>query len=162
MALTANAQNLQKLFDKYGNDERFSYVSVGKGAMNMATMFGGMKGKEKDMIGKMNGVKILSLESGSDERLIKNVLDDLDKIIASGNFESLAEVRDKGERVNIYVQSTGKDSSEMLIVTRDKNELNLIWISGRMTKEEMMKSFSDKGKLIDDVASVSVVVIPMS
>ena len=33
----------------------------------------------------------------------------------------------------------------MLIVTREKNSFNCIWIKGNMTKEELMNSFSKSG-----------------
>lgn len=132
------AQSIQKLFDKYMEDERFSYVSVGQGAMNMAAAFIPKDdGKAKGAISKMTGVKILSLENGSDEKLIKSVMNDLDRIIKKENFEALAETRSKGERMNIYFQTTGKDNSEMLIVTQEEGEMNIIWLTGKMTKEEM-------------------------
>jgi len=41
----------------------------------------------------------------------------------------------------------------MLIVTKDKGELSLVWISGKMSKEEMMNSFSQNGTMNIDAAS---------
>ena len=42
LSAATQAQTLQKFYDKYGDDERFQYVSVNKGMMNMASVFGGM------------------------------------------------------------------------------------------------------------------------
>jgi len=137
------AQTLKSLFDKYADDERFEYVSVGKGMMNMASAFGGIGKHEKEMMGKMKGIKILTLSASSDSPLMKSVERDLRQVIDDGDFETAVEARDKGERVHIYYRVSGKDNADMLIVTKEKGELSLIWMSGRMTKEEMMNSFSN-------------------
>jgi len=139
------AQTLQGLFDKYGNDERFQYVSVGKGMMNMASLFGGIGKNNKDMMAKMRSIKILTLEANSDSPLMRSVERDLNQVVEAGNFETAVEARDKGERVHIYYRVTEKDNADMLIVTKERGELSMIWIKGKMTKEEMMDSFSSNG-----------------
>jgi len=137
------AQTLQSLFDKYSDDERFEYVSVGKGMMNMASAFGGIGKHDKEMMGRMKGIKILTLEANPESSLMKSVERDLRQVIENGDFETAVEARDKGERVHIYYRISGKDNADMLIVTKEKGELSLIWMSGKMTKEEIMNSFSN-------------------
>jgi len=137
----SQAQSLQKFFDKYGDDERFQYVSVSKGLMNMASVFGGLAKDDKKMMSKMQGLKILTLEENTESTFSKSVFKELYQIIENGNFETAVEVRDKGERVHIYYRISGNDDADMLLVTRDKSELSCIWIKGKMTKEEIMKSF---------------------
>lgn len=144
------AQTLQSLFEKYGNDERFEYVSVGKGMMNMASAFGGIGKNDKEMMSKMRGIKILTLNAHSDSPLMKTVERELNQIIEVGNYETAVEARDKGERVHIYYRVSGKDNAEMLIVTKEKGELSLIWMTGKMSKEEMMHSVSCNGKAVQE------------
>lgn len=148
----SQAQSLQSLFEKYSNDERFEYVSVGKGMMNMASAFGGIAKNDKEMMSKMRSIKILSLDADENSPQMKSVVHDLDQVIDNGNFETAVEVRDKGERVHIYYRITGKDNADMLIVTKEKSEFSLIWISGKMTKGEMMHTFSANGKMINPLA----------
>jgi hypothetical protein len=146
MIVTANqAQSLQSLFDKYSDDERFEYVSVGKGMMNMASAFVGKGKNSKDMVDKMRGIKILSLKAGADSPLLKAVERDLNQIVSNGEFEIAVEAREKGERVHIYYRVVGRDNADMLIVTKERGEFSIIWMSGKMTKEEMMHSFSSNG-----------------
>lgn len=140
------AQSLKFIFDKYADDERFQYVSVGAGMMNMASAFGGIAKNDKDLISKMKSIKILSLETNSDSPLLKSVERELDQVIEAGNFETAVEAREKGEKVHIYYRVTGKDNAEMLILTKEKGEFSLIWISGKMSKEEMMHTFSSNKK----------------
>ena len=145
LIFTGHAQTLQKFFDKYADDEQFQYVAISKGMMNMASVFGGMAKDEKKMMQKMNGLKILSLDADSESQIMKSVVREMHQIVSSGNFESAVEARDKGERVNIYYRVSGANNADMLIVTREKNNFNCIWIKGNMTKEELMNSFSKSG-----------------
>jgi len=154
MVAASHAQTLQSFFDKYSNDERFEYVSVGKGMMNMGNLFmgGGQTGHTRnnsDMASKMKSIKILTLKSDAASSLMKSVVSELDQVVEKGNFITAVETRDKGERVNIYYRFSGKDNADMLIVTKEKGEFSLIWMSGKMTKEEMMHTFSTNGKTIN-------------
>jgi len=87
-------------------------------------------------------LKILTLEENTESPFMKSVLKELYQIIDDGNFETAVEVRDKGERVNVFYRVVGVDNADMLVVTKDKTEFSCIWIKGKMTKEEMMKSFN--------------------
>lgn len=147
----SQAQTLQSFFDKYSNDERFEYVSVGKGMMNLGNMFKGRgHGPDNnDMASKMKSIKILTLNADANSALMKTVISELDQVVEKGNFVTAVETRDKGEKVNILYRFTGKDNADMIIVTKEKGEFSLIWMSGKMTKEEMMHSFSKNGKMMN-------------
>ena len=145
----AQAQTLQSLFEKYNDDERFTYVTVGNGMMNLANVIGRHEhpNKNKEMVSKMKSIKILTLEDGN-TALMKSFMQELDKVLESGRFETAIEARDKGEKVHIYYRLSAKDNADMLIVTRDKSELSLIWINGKMSKEEMLQTFSCNGNSV--------------
>lgn len=151
LTAATQAQTLQKFFDKYADDERFQYVSVSKGIMNMASVFGGLANNEKEIMSKMQGLKILTLQENDESALMTKVFSELNKILEDGNFESAVEVREKGNRVRILFRVNGVDNADMLIVTREKNQFSCIWIKGKMTKEEMMKVFSDNGMNSDNL-----------
>ena len=141
LSAATQAQTLQKFYDKYGDDERFQYVSVNKGMMNMASVFGGMAKDEKNMVGKMQGLKILTLDENANSPFAKAIVKELYQIIEGSNFETAVEVRDKGERVNIFYRVVGADNADMLVVTKDKSEFSCIWIKAKMTKDEISKVF---------------------
>ncbi|HPL77263.1 MAG: hypothetical protein BWZ11_01324 [Bacteroidetes bacterium ADurb.BinA395] len=141
----AGAQTIDKFFDRYANDDRFTYVTVGKGMMNLASTFGANKNmdkNQKEVLDRLTGIKILTLENSRDEKLMNSVLDELDKVIRAGKYETAVRVKDKDETVNIFFRTTGKDQSDMIIVSKEKNEMSIIWMNGKMTKEEMSDIFS--------------------
>ena len=141
LIFSGQAQTLQKFFDKYADDERFQYVAISKGMMNMASVFGGMAKDEKNMVGKMQGLKILTLDENADSPFAKAIVKELYQIIEGSNFETAVEVRDKGERVNIFYRVMDADNADMLVVTKDKSEFSCIWIKAKMTKDEISKVF---------------------
>jgi len=138
IAATTNAQTLKSIFNKYSNDERFEYVSIGKGMLAMAKIFGDTDDKSAEVLSKIKGLKILTLIDGFDDTLQNEVIREINKVIDAESFETLVEVRDKTERLNIYIQVTGKDDADMLVVTKDESELSVIWIKGKLTPEELM------------------------
>lgn len=152
IAMTTEAQTLQKFFDKYADDERFQYVSVNKGMINMGTVLGGIAKTDQKSFSKMNGIKILTLEATSESAIMHSVMQELERIVENGKFEPAVEVREKGERVNIYYRVVGVDNADMIIITKERSEFNCIWISGKMTKEEMMNTFSSNSTFEQTVA----------
>ncbi|MEA4985536.1 hypothetical protein SDC9_44405 [bioreactor metagenome] len=157
-AITIQAQSLQKFYDKYADDERFQYVSINRGMINLGSIVSGISKSDQKNLSKLNGLKILTLEAASESAIMRNTIREIEQIVSNGKFESAVEVRDKGERVNIYYRVTGNDNADMLIITKEQNEFNCIWITGKMTKEEMMDTFSSQniqGKPLAVVSSAT-------
>lgn len=128
-------KTMKSIFERYADDERFSYVSVGKGAFNMVRsldVLGDMTSNEKEMIANMTGLKILSLESAKNEKLFNSLISDVKSVTAGDLHETLVEVREKGERTEIFV---AKDKSEMIIISKDKEDLSIIWLQGTPQKK---------------------------
>ena len=108
----------------------------------MGAFLGGMTKSDKKELEKMQGLKILTYSGDTEQAFVKAMIAELDKIVKTGGFESAVEVREKGERVNIYFRVVETNNSDMLIITREKNEFTSIWIKGKMTKEDLMNTFS--------------------
>ncbi len=128
-------RNLEAFFDHYADDERFTYVSIGKGAFNMIQSLGlfdeiselteEIQLDDKNFVSNIIGLKILSLESKENDKEIHHIINDLNKITSNPKYEPIVEVREKQERTSIFL---AKDKTEMVIFTRDKNEMSIIWL----------------------------------
>lgn len=128
-------RNLEAFFERYADDERFTYVSIGKGAFNMVQSLGlfdeiseltkEVQLDDKNFVSNIIGLKILSLETKENEKEMKNIIDDINKITSNPRYESIVEVREKQERTSIFL---AKDKTEMVIFTRDKSEMSIIWL----------------------------------
>jgi len=97
MLLTsANAQSLQRFFEKYDDDSRFESVSVGKFLFSLALISNDMDANERELLSNLKKIRILTTNDVQNRDFTNNVMKDLDKVVNSGNYESLVEVRDKG------------------------------------------------------------------
>lgn len=145
-ASAARAQSLDKFFNKFSDDERFGYVSVGSGLMNLASAFSGVDREAKNMISKMKGVKILTLEEDTNSGLSNSFINELNDIVAKGDFETMVEAREKNERTYIYKRIDAKNNADMLIITKEPKETTVIWLKGKITPEEMAKIMNDNNQ----------------
>lgn len=144
-ASISQAQSLDKFFKKYSNDERFGFVSVGTGMMKFASMFAGIPADAQGLMSKVTGLKVLTLQSDSTTAdLSKSFKSELSNILENGDFETTLESRAKAESTYVYKRVTDKNKADVLIVSKSGKETNIVWLQGKMTKEEMDKILNEK------------------
>lgn len=137
------SQSLKEFFEKYQDDERLEYVNLSNGIFNMIPQIMGAENDDLKKMSKLNNMKILSAEGAANASLGEKMEKELQQIIRNGNFQKDLEARDKGEKAYIYHRLNGKDNADMLIVSKEKEEFSVIWITGKMTKEEIQKAFPE-------------------
>ncbi|VBB48639.1 hypothetical protein TRIP_D50003 [uncultured Paludibacter sp.] len=144
----SQAQDINKLFKKYAGNDRFEYVSVGSLLMKFAKVF--ITDDYSDLTSRMKGLKILTL-SQTDEKdaLFTKFQGEITKLVNNKDFETMVASRSKGEDANIYRRITKKDNADVLIIVKNKNEINVIWFNGKATKEELDKIFTDENESDD-------------
>lgn len=135
---TANAQTIKDFFDRYSQDERFDYVSIGREMIGLAGVFSAADTTAMNTLDRINGMRILTLTDGFDDSLMQDVRQEAETLVDKGHFNTLAEVRSGGERVNVYRRTATEGDDDLLVVTQDEAELTLIWIQGKLSAEELM------------------------
>lgn len=136
---TIQAQSLNRFFNKYANDTRFESVSVGKFLLTLPLIFGDMNQSDREILSCINRIKVLTANSGLDPEFSSAILNDLDKIIVQENYDKMVEVREKGEKVYIYSRMLENKNSDLLVVVKEKDEMNLIWINGKFSQRVIEK-----------------------
>lgn len=135
---TANAQTIKDFFDRYSQDERFDYVSIGREMIGLAGVFSAADTTAMNPLDRISGMRILTLTDGFDDNLMQDVRQEAEALVRNGHFDTLAEVRSGGERVNVYRRTATEGDDDLLVVTQDEAELTLIWIQGKLSAEELM------------------------
>lgn len=133
------AQTLQRFFARYDHDKRFESVSVGRFLFSMALITGSLSDDEKEIIGNLRQIRILSSKNQLQPEFSGKMMKDLDRVIRKGNFENLVEVRNKGEKVDILVRKKHDTYTDLLISVRENDEVNVIWINGKLTQKIIEK-----------------------
>jgi hypothetical protein len=148
MTSAAQAQGIEKILDKYSNDERFTYVSVGTGLIQLVVHFIETSDTTvKAALSKFKGVKVLSLDDEFDNKLAKTVVDELNAALKQDkNAESVIETRKHGDITKIYITSEG-----LLIINQEIKELSVVFLNGKLPKKTLLnlaKSINTSGMMV--------------
>lgn len=141
LSLSLSAQDISLIMNKYGKVENVELVKINNIMLTMARAVADKESKQ--VLKKITGIKVLSADSTAN---VKGLISDIDNVTTRQNYEKLVEVREKGEKVNIYFKELGKNKTELLVVNSEKSgEVNLVLISGNITPEEF-KELNNKDK----------------
>jgi hypothetical protein len=137
LPMVAMAQNsaIEKVFDKYGDRDGFTVVTISKGLLKMASNMDDDR-EAQDFLSRINKIKILATEDGNhDINLYDEVLSSLDK----SNYEELMTAKSKGEEVLMLVKKDGDMIEELIILVGGDHDNALVFISGRMNMKDLSK-----------------------
>lgn len=124
-----SAQQIEKLFDKYMEDEHFTYIykkgrnnsPVIENAMTkvLNTSAGSVRNKENE--------KMLILNT-SDDSFQKSFLAEVDKALEADKFENTSYVRNgKSNRVSEYVRKSSGTIEEVKLINNGNTNIVLKW-----------------------------------
>jgi len=119
---------VDKIFDKYGNNDAFTVVNVGPDLM---TAVGGNEdGQDLDgFIDAVSGVRILTLE-GATDKLSNQFSNDLKTLFKEDKYKRILHVKDGSEVVAIYAIKGKKGFNELGLVVTEPGESVLVYVTG--------------------------------
>lgn len=145
MQLQAQTDAISKYFDKYMDDERFSMVYISPKMFEMISKveLEGDKADQEimDMIKDLEGLRILSFEGSGAQTFYTEVKSKID----ANKYDDLVVVRDKGENVNISVNSQGDIVNELLLLVGSDDNFVLMSFTGNID----LKKVGKLGKVLD-------------
>jgi len=137
LPLFALAQNsaIDKVFQKYGDRDGFTVVTISKGLLKMVANMDD-DSESKDFLGRVHSIKILAQEDHNmDINLYDEVLSNLDK----NNYEELMTAKSKGEEVLILMKKDSDIIQELIILVGGEKDNALVFISGKMNMKDLSK-----------------------
>ena len=135
-SLTVNAQ--VKAFEKYADMKNVSYVYISKYMLGMAskTSMPSVPGVDtKSLASKLTGIQIISSEEKTARVKLKN---DVQDILAHDKYEVLMQIREDGDKVDIY-HCVGKQQSVVVMLMDEDNSATVMIFSGNFTLDDLMK-----------------------
>jgi hypothetical protein len=135
-SLTANAQ--VKAFEKYANMKNVSYVYISKymlGMASKASMPSVPSVEMKSLASKLTGIQIVSSEEKTARAKLRN---DVKDILARDKYEVLMQMREDGEKVDIY-HCVGKQQSVVVMLMDEDDSATVMIFSGNFTLDDVMK-----------------------
>jgi hypothetical protein len=139
--LQAQTEVIERFYEKYKEDERFSRVYISPKLMQMAGGFLSSNAENGDedaenlmeLITKVKGIRILSAEKIGGLSLFNEAMGELKK----GLYEELMDVRDKESSLKFMVREEGGRIKELLMVSGSTNEFTLMSMQGDFTYQDL-------------------------
>jgi thioredoxin-related protein len=135
-SLTVNAQ--VKAFEKYADMKNVSYVYISKYMLGMASKASmpSVPGVDtKSLASKLTGLQIISSEEKTARVKLKN---DMKDILARNKYEILMQMREDGDKVDIY-HCVGKQQSVVVMLMDEDDSATVMIFSGHFTMDDVMK-----------------------
>ena len=135
-SLTVNAQ--VKAFEKYADMKNVSYVYISKYMLGMASKASmpSVPGVDtKSLASKLTGLQIISSEEKTAQVKLKN---DVKDILARNKYEVLMQIREDGDKVDIY-HCVGKQQSVVVMLMDEDDSATVMIFSGHFTMDDVMK-----------------------
>lgn len=135
-SLTVNAQ--VKAFEKYADMKNVSYVYISKYMLGMASKASmpSVPGVDtKSLASKLTGIQIISSEEKTARAKLRN---DVKDILAHDKYEVLMQIREDGDKVDIY-HCVGKQQSVVVMLMDEDDSATVMIFSGNFTLDDVMK-----------------------
>lgn len=133
---TANAQ--MKEFEKYADMKNVTYVYISKYMLSMAGKNAAPSVPNvnmKSLTSKLTGIQLINSDEKAARTKLKN---DVSSIIARDKYTLLMQVKEDGDKVDIYYHVDKRNSAVVMLVEED-DEVNVIVFSGTFTLDDVMK-----------------------
>ncbi len=140
MAVLAQKNPVDKLFEKYANQKGFTTVNISGKLLGFASEIDTGDPATKEMLSNLSGIRILTVEDNELNKEIDFYRElEADGFFKNNDFEVLMEVTEDDEVVRFLAKDAGngKLSDLLLVVGGDDNAL--ISISGMIDPQQIGK-----------------------
>lgn len=135
-SITASAES--ELFQKCEDIPGVSTVYVSTAMLKNAGIdkYDFKKANLSGLVSKVESLEVISAEGSSMAQVAKLA----DTLIKSSDCESLVRVKEDNEIVNIFLRKLPKGRSELVIYTKENNEITLVILCGTITMEDAINA----------------------
>ncbi len=147
-SMVMNAQDYKSLYQKYSDDERVTAVYISPAMFKLIGKLPEVKIEDNGvdfgpMIKSMTGFYLLQTE---DKDLADKIFKDVSKVVDGHKFETLMEVKEKGERVNIFSLGDKDFLKSLLFTAFQGNETTFISIDGLIKRDDVENAIGAAAK----------------
>lgn len=140
VAVLAQKNPVDKLFEKYANQKGFTTVNISGKLLGFASELDAGDPATKEMLSSLNGIRILTVEDDN----LNNEIDFYKELEADGffknnDFEVLMEVTEDDEVVRFLAKDAGNGKLSDLILVVGGDDNALISISGMIDPQQIGK-----------------------
>ncbi len=128
------------LFKKYENVKGVTTVYISKALLGLVPKLEAGDMDISAIASKLDHVQVLTCERPS---MVKEIKETAIEQLSKGGYNNLMTVRDGDEQTIIYGKSLGKGKNEFVLLEIEKNEINIVNISGSIPLEDIKRIADD-------------------
>jgi hypothetical protein len=146
-SIRAQEADTRSFVKQYSGKEGYSAVTINKTALRILLLVARADGKSKEETAFFSRINVMHVLSCPPE---KDGVDAFEEsffgFCGTNGYESILESEDSGEVVQIYCTLRDSAITGFSIWNRKGNEVNIVFLNGRFTAEDMKKVMDKKGK----------------
>lgn len=128
-----NAQNLDRFFNRYANDNNFQYSVIDNSQPDFAKNKG-VKGIA-ELLQKISGVKTLTLKlTANNASLANEFARDIYYTFNTKKFEIIASNEGKDNNSQILRRKLKNGQTDIIVINKENEAIDLIWLKGAVNE----------------------------
>lgn len=142
IAVNGQTNAIDELFDKYSEKDGFTTVYI---SGKMLSLFKGEKeGKGKDVVNRLNTIKILTVEDSVMNQKL-NFWDDISSKVNLSSFDELMVTKEGRNVTKFLVRQKGDIITDLLVISGGPGHNSLISIKGNLDLKTLSELSDDTG-----------------
>lgn len=147
-AISVSAQDYKSIYQKYSDDDRVTAVYISPAMFKLIGKLPEVKIEEtgvdlSPMIKSMTGFYMLETE---DKDLADKIFKEVSKVVSGHSFETLMQVKDKGQKLNIFSLGDDEFLKSLLLTSYEDGETVFIGIDGLMKRTDVENAVAEASR----------------
>lgn len=141
----SQSMSFEKLYDRFSGTEDVNCFSV-SGFLCRAGLWVAGEHEFKEAIEKVKSLRVISIPTSNFAAQGLSVKG-FKKIVSDDDFESLASIREKNSRIEIYLQQSDNPENRYLVLMEESDQLTAIELKGYIDVDKLRKlAFENKDR----------------
>ncbi|MBR6370242.1 MAG: DUF4252 domain-containing protein [Bacteroidaceae bacterium] len=139
------AQSGRNIYNKYSDAKDVSAVYISPVMLRLMGQLPDMEmGDEHinitSIIRTMTGFYLINSEN---TEINNSISSDVNKMVKTGRYEMLMEIKDNGETVHIYIVGKEDNVTSLVFTAQEEGEYTFICLDGQMSRQQLENILSD-------------------
>ncbi len=142
-SVISKADSIDDFFNKYSKLDNATFVNITPepdlldAAISMSNENVNTP-EMKKLLNNLKNIKILTVEKAY-QQLIEKIFNETQKVFPLKSYKKFLEVKEKDETVQIFYKGEKSNVEEFLLITKEKEEITIIWIKGKIDFKDLPK-----------------------
>lgn len=146
ITFTAGAQEGKRMYKRYSNNNDVSAVYISPSMYKLIGKIPALRSGDSDfditnLIESFDGFYMIN---STDPETGREIRSDVEKFVQNKNYETLMEVKDKGQKMNIYTCGNDNTIKSLVLISNTVDECVFISLDGVISRSKLEKLITEQ------------------